>query len=334
MKRTLIVPSILAAVTVIGLAGAAMQSRSALSTAAVTQPKPAANVAAAGFAQTGSTANTPPARATTQPALGAPVSATTGAAIAAPAPPVANQADTSAPIPDVQRMIVKNASLNIQVDDPESTLNQVDQLVASQQGVITTQTVRTQDQKTFVNLTIQVSPDQFESMLAKLRDLRAHGTSVLNDAVSSQDVTDQYIDLDAQYRNLQATRDAYQKLLDKATAVSDVITLTREVANIQTQMDQIRGRQNLLQKQSSVSTITLALTPVGAAPSPSPKPLPQPVQAAQQAWSALLTGLQGLAVVLIWMVILLPLPALALAGGWLIYRRMSRPAYQPDGSRN
>ena len=334
MKRILIVPSILAAVTVIGLAGAAMQSRSALSTAAVTQPKPAANVASAGFAQTGSTANTPPARATAQPALGAPVSPTTGAAIAAPAPPVANQADTIAPIPDVQRMIVKNASLNIQVDDPESTLNQVDQLVASQQGVITTQTVRTQDQKTFVNLTIQVSPDQFESMLAKLRDLRAHGTAVLNDAVSSQDVTDQYIDLDAQYRNLQATRDAYQKLLDKATAVSDVITLTREVANIQTQMDQIRGRQNLLQKQSSVSTITLALTPVGAAPSPSPKPLPQPVQAAQQAWSALLTGLQGLAVVLIWMVILLPLPALALAGGWLIYRRMSRPAYQPDGSRN
>ena len=345
MKRILILPSVLAAVAAIGVAGALIQSRvtpqSLLST-------PAGSVASTGFAQAGSAANAQPARGVAQPiAVGAPAQAAiTGGPVGGPAsaasaakpatgaPPVANQADTIAPIPDVQRMVVKNANLNIQVDDPESTLNQVDQLVAAQQGVITTQTVRTQDQKTFVNLTIQVPPDQFESMLAKLRDLRAHGTSVLNDTVSSQDVTDQYIDLDAQYRNLQATRDAYQKLLDKATAVSDVIALTREVANIQTQMDQIKGRQNLLQKQSSVSTITLALSPVGAAPSPSPKPLPQPVQAAQQAWSALLTGLQGVAVVLIWMAILLPLPALALAGGWLIYRRVSRPAYQPDGSRN
>ncbi len=255
MKRILILPSVLTAVAAVGIAGAVMQSHQNTPASSSLQAKPAAQVAAsaasAGFAQSGAggAVNAQPARANAQPALGAPISATTGAAIGAPVPAVANQADL-APIPDVQRMVVKNANLNIQVDDPESTLNQVDQLVAAQQGVITTQTVRTQDQKTFVNLTVQVPPDQFESMLAKLRDLRAHGTPVLNDTVSSQDVTDQYIDLDAQYRNLQATRDAYQKLLDKATAISDVITLTREVGNIQTQMDQIKGRQNLLQKQS------------------------------------------------------------------------------------
>src|SRR5438477_262409 len=81
--------------------------------------------------------------------------------------------------------------------------------------------------------------DSFETTLARLRAMRASGTHVLTDTVSGQDVTDQYIDLDAQYRNLSATHDAYQKLLEKATTVSDIITLTREVANIQTQMDQI-----------------------------------------------------------------------------------------------
>ncbi|HLY67205.1 MAG TPA: DUF4349 domain-containing protein [Chloroflexota bacterium] len=239
------------------------------------------------------------------------------------------------PLPPVERMVIKNGSLNIMVEDPESSLSQVDQLVKTEQGLIASQTERTQDDKTFVTLVIQVPPDNFEDTLAKLRELRARGTRAVNDTVSSQDVTEQYSDLDAQYRNLQATRDAYQKLLDKATAVSDIITLTREVASIQTQMDQIKGRQNLLGRQSAISSINLSLSPVGAS-LPGPRPLPKPMQAAQDAWQALETGLQGMAVVLIWMAILLPIPVLALGGGWLLYRRTTRPAagYDPGSTRS
>jgi Domain of unknown function (DUF4349) len=178
---------------------------------------------------------------------------------------------------------------------------------------------------------LHVPPDRFEEMLAKLRELRSRGTHVLADTVATQDVTDQYVDLDAQYRNFQATRDAFQKLLDKATATQDIISLTREVANIQTQMDQIKARQNLLSRQSGVATINLTLTPQGA-PQPGPKPLPRPVQAATDAWQTLLTGLQGLAVVLIWIAILLPLPAAVLLGGWRAYRRLGHPGSPPINS--
>jgi uncharacterized protein DUF4349 len=239
------------------------------------------------------------------------------------------------PLPPANRMVIKNGGLSIAVDNPEAALGDVDRLVSTEQGVIASQTVRTQGEDTFVNLVIQVPPENFEDTLAKLRDLRARGTHVLNDTASSQDVTEQFVDLEAQYNNLQATRDAYQKLLDKATSVSDIITLTREIAGIQTQMDQIKGRQNVLARKSAISTIDLSLSPVGAA-APGPRPLPRPLQAAQDAWQALLVGLQGVAVVLIWMAILLPLPAAVLAGGWFIWRRASRGArpYQADVTRN
>jgi hypothetical protein len=275
----------------------------AASAAASAQPAGAPNAGTAAQARTATSTTPAQAQAAANPQALAPVP----------------------PLPPVSPMVIKNGSLNIQVDDPEGSLSQVDQVVAVEQGTIASQTIRTQDDKTFVNLVIQVPPGNFEDTLAKLRDLRSRGSRVLADTVNTQDVTDQYIDLDAQYRNLQATRDAYQKLLDKATAVQDIITLTREVASIQTQMDQIQGRKNLLSRQSGVATITLTLTPPGA-PQPGPRPLPQPAQAASDAWQALLTGLRGLAVVLIWMAVLLPLPALALAGGWLAWRRLGRPA--------
>jgi hypothetical protein len=237
-------------------------------------------------------------------------------------------------VPTIDRMVIKNASLSISVSDTSTTLSQVGQLVTVEGGTITSQTTRAQDEKTFANLVIQVPPDRFEDMLAKLRDLRASGTRVLNDAVNAQDVTEQFIDLDAQYRNLQATRDAYQKLLDKATAVSDIITLTREVSSIQTQMDQIQGRQNVLKRGAQWSNISLSLAPVGTSVA-QPSSLPQPQQALGQAWNALLIGLRAVAVGLIWMAILLPLPALVLAIAWFSYRRIHRrPGYQPAGSNS
>jgi hypothetical protein len=318
-KQFLAIPLVLAVIA--GL-GACMDQR-----AGQASPNPNASAASARPASSvGPAAGSGVTRAQGAPAVAA--QAADQAAVKASAIP---------PLPPLDRMVIKNATLGISVEDPETTLGDVDRLVQAQQGLIVNQTVRTQEDKTFVNLAIQVPQERFEDTLDKLRSMRAHGSRVLTDTVSGQDVTDQFVDLDAQYRNLQATRDAYQKLLDKATAVSDIVTLTREVANIQTQMDQIKGRQNVLQHQSAKSTINLALSPVGAAPGPSLRLLPKPLQAAQEAWLALLTGLQGLAVVLIWMAILLPLPALVLGLGWVVYRRATRTrasAYQAEGTRS
>ncbi|MHB8620034.1 MAG: DUF4349 domain-containing protein [Chloroflexota bacterium] len=229
-------------------------------------------------------------------------------------------------LPPVSRMIVKNGSLSIAVADPETSLDQVDQIVRSEQGIIASQTVRNQRGKVFVNMLIQVDPGKFEDCLSRLRSLRASRTQPTIDSVSSQDVTGQYVDLQARYTNLRTTRDAYQALLKKATSIADVITLTREIGNVQTQMDEIKGRENLLSRQAGVSNINLSLSPVGANPEPGPRPLPGPGQAAAAAWHALLTGLRGLAVGLIWTAIILPLPALVVLGAWLVYRRLARPA--------
>ena len=276
-----------------------------------------------------------PARAA-QPARGVASSARTSVSQASSATAKAMPAVTSAsqggaqlagslpPLPPISPMVIKNGSLSLEVQDPESSLSQVDRIVHAAQGFISSQSVVTRSARTFVNLTIEVPADSFETTMGQLRGLRASGSAPLNDTVNAQDVTQQYVDLQAEYQNLQASRDAYQRLLNKATAVADIITLTQELATIQTRMDQITSRQRILSRQAAMSTITLSLAPVGANPVIGPRPLPGPVQAAQEAWQALLTGLRGLAVVLIWMGILLPIPAAIVGGGWLAYRRLSR----------
>jgi hypothetical protein len=313
-KRFAIAPLLVGAIAVLASCGIG-KPIAAPGAQPASPPRPASSVA-------------PQTRAGGAPVPGGAVQAQAAAA-QAPNQPQFQGAAGVQPVPPVNRMVIKNGSLSLSVRDPEASLGNVDQLVAAEQGIIASQTIRSQDDKTFVNLVIQVPPDNFEETLAKLRELRAQGTRVLDDTVNSQDVTGQFVDLEAQYTNLQATRDAYQKLLDKASALSDVISLTREIGNIQTQMDQIKSRQNLLSGRAAISTISVSLSPIGASPSVGPRPLPKPIEAAQSAWQALQTGLQGLAVVLIWMAILLPIPAAVLTLGWVAYRRATRGATLP-----
>ena len=66
------------------------------------------------------------------------------------------------------------------------------------------------------DLTLQVRSDSADSAMS---DLRALG-KVTSETSGSQDVTDEYVDLDSNLRNLQASETAILKLMDKATQIS------------------------------------------------------------------------------------------------------------------
>lgn len=255
----------------------------------------------------------------------APAQSSAQVSTGAPTAPIMPNASL-APLPVVGPLVIKNASLTIRVASPEATLSEVDHTVASAQGTINSQSIRYQGDAETVELTLQVPSDKFEGLLAQLRDLRAPRSHVVVDTVSGQDVTQQYQDIQAQLQNLRASRDAYQSLLSKATKIGDVIALTRELTNVQTQMDELQGRQQYLSQRAAVSTINLILQPLSAGSMSGTAGGIDPAGAAGQAWQALLNGLRGLAVGLIWLAVLAPLPSILVLGGWLVLRRVRRPA--------
>ncbi|MGH2365310.1 MAG: DUF4349 domain-containing protein [Chloroflexota bacterium] len=258
------------------------------------------------------------------PAVAAPARTSAEASTGVPFAPASPKAGL-APLPVIGPMVIKNASLTIRVADPEATLSDVDRTVASEQGTINSQSIRYQGDAETVELALQVPADKFEGLLAQLRDLRAPGSHVVVDTVSGQDVTQQYQDTQAQLQNLRVSRAAYQSLLSKATKIGDVIALTRELTTVQTQIDELQGRQQYLSQRAAVSTINLTVQPLSAGSASGTTGGIDPAGAAGQAWQALLNGLRGLAVGLIWLAVLAPLPCLVGLGGWLVFRRVRRP---------
>jgi hypothetical protein len=236
-------------------------------------------------------------------------------------------ADTSAQV--LNRMIIRTAQLTLEVSDIEQALAQARSVALRGGGFVSgssTHSEKVNDQDRMVaDLTLQVRSDAVD---ATISDLRALG-KVTVESTGSQDVTEEYVDLDSNLRNLQASESAILRLMDKATQIQDILTLQRELTNVRGQIERIQGRKTYLERKTDMATISISLRPPSAS---SPQPIVgawDPVGVALRGWNASLSVLRGVAEAIIivvafsWWLI----PFVAVAGYiWLQRRRPASPS--------
>ena len=110
----------------------------------------------------------------------------------------------------------------------------------------------------------------------RMRRLRGLAVQVLDENATGEDVTDQYVDLQSQLVNLEATRARIQEFLQDAKSVDEALRVNQELANIEAQIEQIKGRMNYLTDRSAYSTITINLEPEFPVLTPTPTSTPHP----------------------------------------------------------
>lgn len=239
--------------------------------------------------------------------------------------------------PGPNRLIIKNAEMELKVEETDQALDLVTQMVSDVGGYIVSSRVwyieYQDEQYKQVSLTMGVPVDQFEVALRRLRNI---AIQVVDETASGQDVTDEYVDLESRLRNLQATRDRIREFLDDADSVEEALAVNEQLTEVEDEIEQVQGRMNYLFDRASYSTITLLMAQDYAAiptftPTPSATPSPTPtlesyraVAVAQEAGYTLMQVLRGLLTLLIWLVILLGPFALVIAGVWYLTIRLGR----------
>jgi hypothetical protein len=239
--------------------------------------------------------------------------------------------DTSAQILD--RMVIRTAQLTVEVQDMEQALAQARAIASRNGGFVSASTTRVEkvnDQdRTVADLTLQVRSQSADAAVSALRALG----KVTTESSGSQDVTEEYVDLDSNLRNLQASEAAILKLMDRATQIQDVLSLQRELTNVRGQIERIQGRKTYLERRTDMATITLSLRlPPVTGSQPTVGGAWDPLAVALRGWQASLAVLRGVAEVLIvaiafswWLV------PLAVGGAyvWLRHRRAAAPTPAP-----
>lgn len=232
------------------------------------------------------------------------------AAPAAAAPEMAQGGESAGG--GIARKVVANADVSLVVQDTQTAVDEIEAMADELGGYLSDTSLYKDSVGLLQGRVVLRVPA--ESLNQALDRLTALALDVPSSNVTREDVTDQYSDVDAQLRNLEATEQELLALLAEvrerpdATA-EDILAVHRSLTEIRGQIEQAQGQKNMLDNLIALSTIRVDLTP-DAANRPVVEEGWRPGIVARDAGRSLVIALQGLGNLLIWFVIVgLPLIA-------------------------
>lgn len=189
--------------------------------------------------------------------------ATTAGGASASAP--GGETDTTLPSIDAGRKVIFTATMALNATDVGRAFNAASSVAIGNGGYVEKASF-TNDEKDntrrSASLTLRIPSQNYDQALAALRSL--DGVTVASEGVTSNEVTEQYIDLQSTQRNLERTEQQYLELLKQAKSIQEIITVQDRLTSVRNQIEQIQGRLKVLDQRVDFATVNVTIAPVVA----------------------------------------------------------------------
>jgi hypothetical protein len=220
-----------------------------------------------------------------------------------------------------ERKIIYTANIGLVVEDFAAAETDIPKLIAQFGGYLANVSVdRTRGSYLTANYTVRVPTERYADLLAALETLGM----VESQTQSTQEVTEEYVDLQSRISSKQQLEQRILKLLeDRNDAIEKVLQVERELARVREEIEQMQGRLRFLANRVALATIV-----INVREERDYEPPQEPTFASRigRAWDDSIGSLidvgQSTVVTLVflapWLVLLLPIPVLL---AWLARRR-------------
>jgi hypothetical protein len=157
----------------------------------------------------------------------------------------------------VDRMIIRSGNMVLVVEDVPSAIEYIADMANTYGGFVVSSNSYEDRDRMMGNIAIRVAVENFDDAIRALRML---AEEVRSESTSGTDVTEEYVDLEAQLRNLEAAEAQLLELLEKETRnVSDILEVQRELVKTRDQIERTRGRMQYLEQSAALSQIQVNL---------------------------------------------------------------------------
>jgi hypothetical protein len=153
------------------------------------------------------------------------------------------------------RMIIYNGYISLETDDIDGTLNRIRSLAEGYNGYIAGTSRSMIGNQAVADITIRIPQNKFHSVI---NDIETYG-KVLDERTTSDDVTEQYIDLKARLKNLERLEESLTDLLNRTATVDEILKVEQELARIRGDIDSLQGQLNYLERNVTMSMIKVTL---------------------------------------------------------------------------
>jgi hypothetical protein len=220
-----------------------------------------------------------------------------------------------------ERYLIKTATVTLEVRETKASTEKLTALIKENKGYVA-------DLREWVDalgnqsatVTFRVPTDRFEEVLSAVKSL---GTP-LDVQVSSEDVTEEYVDVEAQLRNLKRTEERLLGHLSRTGRLADTLAVERELSRVRQEIERLEGRLRYLSHRVAFCTVTVTLRQSARTQPLVPPEAFSTGKVASDAVRSLVGFAQRLWSVVVWLavwaVVWLPLFVV----GWIGYRRLRR----------
>jgi hypothetical protein len=217
-------------------------------------------------------------------------------AIAAVEPTTAAAEAYEAPSPSqpAERLIIRNGNLSMVVQDTRATQQSIEGMVAAMAGegayVVSSQEYGGDEEAApYVEMSIRVPAARFDEVMDRLAGLAVRVTSR---SESGQDVTEEYVDLEARLESLETARQRLLEIMQQASTTKDLLQAEEQLTQREAEIESLKGRKQYLAQSAALASIFVELQP-----SILSQPVGdgwRPAETTRRAFETLVYGLRGL----------------------------------------
>ncbi|HUF02657.1 MAG TPA: DUF4349 domain-containing protein [Aridibacter sp.] len=169
----------------------------------------------------------------------------------------------------VKRKIIRNGKLTLQSPEPFEAQIKITSIAESRGGFVVTSRRSSADrlagEKESVEMTIRVPANNFEQAVSEIRKT---ADRVVVEEITGEDVTEEFVDLEARLRTERALEAQFLEIMKRASTVEDALKVQNDLSRVRGEIERIEGRIRFLENQSALSTIAIVIqTPATVAAS-------------------------------------------------------------------
>ena len=219
------------------------------------------------------------------------------------------------------RKVIRSAELTLQIDNPKDGQARITSIAQSHGGYVVTSEFKAGTGKTDENVTIviRVIADKFVDAIDEIRRV---GGRVTQEKLSGQDVTEEYIDLEARIRAKRALEAQFLEIMKQARKVEDALEVQRQLTDVRTEIERLEGRRRFLENKSQLATITVTLQTTAPLVATTGSGFGQELK--QAFGDGVDTAIDIVLGVIKLVIVLIPVALFVLLPAWVVLRRLAR----------
>lgn len=214
------------------------------------------------------------------------------------------------------RKLIKNGTLEFETEDLQKTLTSIKQAAQVSGGYIANEHSTSNHNQFWNSITVRMPSSEFDNFIT----LVSRGVDKFDKReIKSQDVTEEYVDLQARIEAKKKLEQRYLEILKTANTVKDILQVEAEAGKIREEIERAEGRLRFLENQTSLSTVNIGFYKTTEVVTIAENTFISSIK------DGLMNGVSIIKAIIIGLVNIWPLLVLGL-GGWFLYRHHVRRA--------